>query len=227
MGEQCNKYVWEDIRVFSQSYSVDKVKTSCKSDIVNHVIFAFIVLTVVGGISAYLLKNSNVFIVFMILTVLHAIIWYLRYDSASETVITENFQQEDTDVPDGLFEEVIGEKVTYPNAKNPFMNVLVDEIKYNPTRPSAATVFDPSVSIQLEDFFKTQFINDPTDVFNKTQGQRQFYTMPSTTVPNDQGSYQDWLYKIPGKTCKEGGRESCAMQSGTAGAVIPWLTSNN
>jgi hypothetical protein len=53
MGEECNKYVWEDIRVFLQSYSVDKVKESCKSDIINHVIFAFIVLMLVGGISAY------------------------------------------------------------------------------------------------------------------------------------------------------------------------------
>jgi hypothetical protein len=226
MDRQCNKYVWEDIRVFSQSYSVDKVKTCCKSDIVNHVIFAFLVLTLVGGISAYLLQNVNVFIVFMILTVLHAIMWYLRYDSSSDTVITENFQQEEPGVPDGLFEDVIGEQVTYPNAKNPFMNVLVDEIKYNPTRPSAATVFDPSVSIQLEDFFKTQFINDPTDVFNKSQGQRQFYTMPSTTVPNDQESYQNWLYKIPGKTCKEGNRLACSSSTGSAGAVIPWLSDN-
>ena len=226
MDEQCNKYVWEDIRVFLQSYSVDKVKTCCKSDVINHVIFAFIVLTVVGGISAYLLENLNVFIVFMILSVLHAIIWYLRYEPKLEPVITENFQQEDDSFPDGLFEDVIGEKVTYPNAKNPFMNVLVDQIKYNPTRPSAATVFDPSVSIQLEDFFKTQFINDPTDVFNKTQGQRQFYTMPSTTVPNDQESYQNWLYKIPGKTCKEGNRLACSSSTGSSGGLIPWLSDN-
>ena len=226
MGEECNKYVWEDIRVFLQSYSVDKVKESCKSDIINHVIFAFIVLMLVGGISAYLLENKNVFIVFVILSIIHATIWYLRY----EPNIKENFQGEYKavveSIPDGTFEEVIGEKVTYPTAKNPFMNVLVDQIKYNPSRPSAATVFDPSVSVQLEDFFKTQFINDPTDVFNKSQGQRQFYTMPCTTVPNDQESYQNWLYKIPGKTCKEGNRLACSSSTGSAGGALPWLSEN-
>ena len=116
--------------------------------------------------------------------------------------------------------------VTRPTAANPFMNVLVNEIKYNPYRSKAASVFDPEVAVGLEDFFKTQFINDPTDVFGKSQSQRQFYTTPSTTVPNDQDSYQNWLYKIPGKTCKEGGREACSSQSGSAGGVIPWLTEN-
>ena len=142
----------------------------------------------------------------------------------------ENFQNSvvinnATEVPDGVLEEVIGSNVTYPSDKNPFMNVLVDEIKYNPKRAPAASVLDPSVVLQLDDFFKTQFLDDPTDVFGKTQSQRQFYTTPSTTVPNDQDSYQNWLYKIPGKTCKEGGREACL--GGTDGAVIPWLSSPN
>ena len=104
------------------------------------------------------------------------------------------------------------------------MNVLVDEIKYNPSRAPAVSVLDPSVSVNLEDFFKTQFVNDPTDVFGRSQSQRQFYTTPSTTVPNDQGSYQDWLYKIPGKTCKEGGREACL--SGSDGSPVTWLNQN-
>ena len=126
-------------------------------------------------------------------------------------------------LPDGILEEVIGSSVTYPSAKNPFMNVLVDEIKYNPTKAPAASVLDPSVNIQLDDFFHTQFVNDPTDVFNRSQSQRQFYTTPSTTVPNDQDSYQNWLYRIPGKTCKEG---NCLV-TGTEGAVIPFLNSPN
>jgi len=108
-----------------------------------------------------------------------------------------------------------------PTPRNPFMNVLVDELKYNPTRPAAASVLDPEVRVTLDEFFRTEFYSDPTDVFGKTQGQRQFITMPSTSIPNDVDSYQNWLYKIPGKTCKEGGREACLP--GTDGAAIPWL----
>lgn len=127
-------------------------------------------------------------------------------------------------IPDGIEEEVIGSKVTYPTEKNPFMNVLLDEIKYNPTRAPAASIQEPSINVTLDDFFRTQFVDDPTDVFGKTQSQRQFYTTPSTTVPNDQESYQNWLYKIPGKTCKEGGREACL--GGTDGGALPWLNQN-
>ena len=135
----------------------------------------------------------------------------------------EGFREREP-VPDGILAEVIGEKITYPTARNPFMNVLIDEIKYNPTRPHATSVTDPSVSVSLDQLFKTQFTNDPTDVFGKTQSQRQFYVTPSTTVPNDVDSYQNWLYRIPGKTCKEGGP---CMVSGTEGAAIPWLNSSS
>jgi hypothetical protein len=125
-----------------------------------------------------------------------------------------------------VLEEVVGEKVTPPTSKNPFMNVLIDQIKYNPTRAAALSVLDPQLSISLEQFFKTNFTSDPTDVFGRSQSQRQFYVTPSTTVPNDQESYQNWLYRIPGKTCKEGGREACSMSTGSAGGALPWLSEN-
>ena len=125
-----------------------------------------------------------------------------------------------------VLEEVVGEKFTAPTSKNPFMNVLIDQIKYNPTRAAALSVLDPQVSVTLEQFFKTNFTSDPTDVFGRTQSQRQFYVTPSTTVPNDQESYQNWLYRIPGKTCKEGGREACSMSTGSAGGALPWLSEN-
>jgi hypothetical protein len=115
--------------------------------------------------------------------------------------------------------------VTKPTAANPFMNVLLDEITYNPTRPSADFASDPNNQAVLDDFFRVQWTSDPTDVFGKTQGQRQFYTMPSTSIPNDQGSYQNWLYLIPGKTCKEGGRDAC--YPGTNGGLVPWLSQPN
>jgi len=116
-----------------------------------------------------------------------------------------------------------GNSVTLPSPRNPFMNVLVDEIKYNPTRPEAASMETPVVKATLDEFFKVNWYSDPTDVFGKKQGQRQFITMPSTTIPSDRKSFQDWLYKIPGKTCKEGGREACV--GGTEGSAIPWLNS--
>ena len=175
------------------------------------------------------MEIQGVFIFLFIGLLLYGI--YYTYEDQLPLAAKESFQNSVVinnarTVPDGVLEEVIGSNVTYPSDKNPFMNVLVDEIKYNPKRAPAASIMDPSVVVQLDDFFKTQFVDDPTDVFGKTQSQRQFYTTPSTTVPNDQESYQNWLYKIPGLTCKEGGRISCSSSSGSAGAVVPWLTEN-
>jgi hypothetical protein len=122
--------------------------------------------------------------------------------------------------------DVIGSRPreTKPTARNPFMNVLLDEIKYNPKRAEAGDVTDPLVKTQLDDFFRVQWNSDPTDVFGRSQSQRQFYTMPSTSIPNDQESFQNWLYKIPGKTCKEGGREACVTYNNSP-LVSNWVGS--
>jgi hypothetical protein len=110
---------------------------------------------------------------------------------------------------------------TDPAPANPFMNVLIPEIKYDPERPEAASVDDPTVKQQLDDMFRTNFFNDPTDVFGKSQDQRQFITMPSTSIPNDRESFMKWCYNITPQNCKSGGREGCLP--GTDGGPITSL----
>lgn len=124
---------------------------------------------------------------------------------------------------------------TLPGVRNPFANVTLDELPDGHTTPNLAPFHKGSrkaapdiTSVQrkvdLDAFFRVNWYNDPTDVFGKTQSQRIFISAPSTTIPNDQGSYQDWLYKIPGKTCKEGNPAAC--YGGTEGAMIPWLNND-
>jgi hypothetical protein len=105
---------------------------------------------------------------------------------------------------------------------NPFNNVLISELKYSPGRSAAPDITTMESKLVLDDMFRVQWYSDPTDVFGKSQSQREFITQPSTTIPNDQKSYRDWLYKIPGKTCKEGNAEAC--YSGTSGGLVPWLS---
>jgi hypothetical protein len=129
---------------------------------------------------------------------------------------------------------------TDPAKRNPFNNIMMDEYpnsreitgspyysnkeagkKLIPDRPAASDITNPVKKVELDEFFRVQWFSDPTDVFGKSQSQRMFITQPVTTIPNDQDSYQNWLYKIPGKTCKEGNPANC--YGGTDGSPMPWL----
>jgi hypothetical protein len=126
-------------------------------------------------------------------------------------------------VTDRVTEDVIGVRDrTYPTDANPFMNVLVNEVLDNPGRPAAATVDTNAMARQLSDQFQTRMYGDPTDVYQHTQDQRVWSTGPITSIPNDQGAFANWLYRVPGRTCKEGNNAACF--SGTEGGVVTWLS---
>ena len=225
----CDPYVWENIKVLLVTgLTVKKHKEGkCASEYVNNIVLVFIYAFAIGTVASLIIKNSLTMTVILGIAFLYSIpsVWeLLQMKSASEGFADANPIAVNETNPAGIY-DVIGSgggaNATLPSARNPFMNVLIDEIKYNPTRPMAASIMDPSIKVTLDDFFRTEFTADPTDVFGRSQSQRQFISMPSTTIPNDQGSYQDWLYKIPGKTCKEGGREACLP--GTDGGAITWL----
>jgi hypothetical protein len=125
-------------------------------------------------------------------------------------------------VSDRVTEDVIGSSDrTYPTDANPFMNILVNEVLDTPTRGAAATVDTGAMARTMSDEFQTRLYGDPTDVYQHTQDQRVWATGPITSIPNDQGSFANWLYRVPGRTCKEGNNAACA--SGTEGGVVTWL----
>tara|TARA_B100000575_G_scaffold154027_1_gene122857 strand:+ start:25167 stop:25862 length:696 start_codon:yes stop_codon:yes gene_type:complete len=89
--------------------------------------------------------------------------------------------------------------------KNPFMNPLPFD---NRNRKPACDVLKERNQRDIEHQFDKDLIKDGSDIFNRNNGQRQFYTMPSTTYPNNQLSFMNWLYKTP-PTCKEGNGAQC------------------
>jgi hypothetical protein len=111
---------------------------------------------------------------------------------------------------------------THPTAANPFMNLLVNEVLDDPKKAPAQTVDTNAMARQLSDEFQTRMYGDPTDVYQHTQDQRVWAVQPITSIPNDQGSFANWLYRVPGRTCKEGNNAACF--SGTEGGVVTWLS---
>lgn len=119
--------------------------------------------------------------------------------------------------------DVIGQTDrTMPTGPNPFMNLLLNEIKANPPKPPAARIDTPEMARKMSDEFQTRVYGDSGDVFQHNQNQRIWVSMPSTSIPNDRESFQNWLYRVPGRTCKEGNSEAC--RTGTENGNIPWLS---
>lgn len=229
----CDPYFYEDPSGFLKnawwkSVQCAQKRSPCASELVNQIVFSYIFILIAGSLCAVFLDYwlaipiSLMFGSFYLIPAFRALQIATQFGNPALSKI-ENFTGS---VPVGVQDKAPDSPspFTYPTAKNPFMNVLIDEIKYNPTRPAAAPINDPQVEGSLDDVFRVQFTSDPTDVFGKTQSQREFVAMPYTTVPNDQGSFADWLYKIPGKTCKEGGRSACLP--GTDGSPVTWLNAD-
>lgn len=101
---------------------------------------------------------------------------------------------------------------TKPTDDNPFMNVTMKDYMNIVDgkivdRPPACNVSDNAVKKDMDTAFEKNLYRDVDDVFGKFNSQRQFYTVPSTTIPNDRESFQKWLYSSP-QTCKEN-QDSC------------------
>jgi len=219
----CDPYVWEDPRYIFRTTWFDGLgrRSTCASELINKIIFVY----VIGACLGFLVSTTTTFYTAPILSViLSSIILIPTFMNLREV---HSFRNEFAESTEGFSEDwtntnQVGVKpADLPSAENPFQNVMVDDIKYAPTRQAAPDITNIDKKIELDEYFRVQWYSDPTDVFGKSQSQRQFVTQPSTTVPNDQGSYQDWLYKIPGKTCKEGNQDAC--YGGTNGGSIPWL----
>ena len=98
-----------------------------------------------------------------------------------------------------VFDSETNQTCTRPTEENPFMNVLVSDLIDNPTRPAACDIEDRTVKNKINEYFYKDLYTDIDDVFNRNASDRQFYTMPVTTIPNDSAAFAKWLYGNTGK----------------------------
>ena len=88
-----------------------------------------------------------------------------------------------------------------PTKNNPFMNynIITDERD----RGGATNSYNnEKIQEDIEENFNHDLFRDVGDLYGKSNSQRQFYTMPATTMPNDQTSFAKWCFNT-GPTCKE------------------------
>jgi len=113
-------------------------------------------------------------------------------------------------------------ELTKPTKDNPMMNIRVNDILDNPTRAPALPSFDPKVEKEIndktKDFVTEQFNSDPkirellfsdlVETIKFDDSMRNFHSMPSTSLPNDQGAFAQFCYGDQ-PSCKEGDGLAC------------------
>ena len=115
---------------------------------------------------------------------------------------------------------MVRESEVKPTVDNPFMNI--DLIADDKTKEAAPPSWnDEDLKEKIEDKYNYDLYRDVGDLYGKSNSQRQFYTMPSTTIPNNQTSFAKWCYSS-GPTCKETSIY-CAPQMN----AVPYLDNTN
>jgi hypothetical protein len=119
------------------------------------------------------------------------------------------------------FKENINEEInkvfTSPSDNNPLMNVNLDEYKLNPERKMAEPSFDEKVEEKINDSalnfidnnINNTLIKDLGDANNFENSMRNYYTMPSTTIPNNQKAFSEFCYGSM-KSCRDGEVDQCS-----------------
>jgi hypothetical protein len=106
-------------------------------------------------------------------------------------------------IGDARLSSVFRSNVTLPSVENSMGNVLLTDYVDNPDRPAAA--WYPSVRTQVQ-----QAWSQIHPFERQRDAERNFYTMPASTIPNDQTGFAQAAYGKPfAPKCHDQGGAAC------------------
>ena len=155
-------------------------------------------LSIYLSVLLYLVTNNYLyFYIMIIIGVFTTFIYYNQKDNielyfnsinnSDDNVIVERELENKTDIE--------------PTTENPFMNInLITDNKEKSSAPKSWNNIE--LQKDINDKFNYNLYRDVGDLYGKSNSQREFYTMPSTTIPNEQTAFAKWCYST-GPTCKE------------------------
>lgn len=83
---------------------------------------------------------------------------------------------------------------TKPTENNPFMNVNMNDYTKFPNRPKACIISD--VQDDVDKYFDKNLPRNQGDIYHKNASDRQYYSMPSTSIPNNLDDFKSFVYNI-------------------------------
>jgi len=192
--------------------------TMCFEQKLNAISRLIIYITFIG----YFFTFSLRILIIGLITLFIIFIYYkLRKQKITKEILEEGFTVEGDKVYDlyenkktntivnpVTLEEVVRTEFKEGNKKNPFSNVLINQISEDPHRKSAPPAFNPDIENEITNNTKktVQYLNpgikntnkqlfgDLYSRFELDNSNRVFYSTPNTRIPNDQGAFGEFLY---------------------------------
>lgn len=179
-----------------------------KNEKINAISRLVILLTILG----FLVTQNYNFLLTGIITLGVIVILYYAKEYKNE-IDGNNTDSEKKKMMEGFTNPQVYKSLknnfTNPTNKNPFMNVLLPEIKDDPKRKMAAPAYNRAVEKEInedtQNMVVSNFDNDPEikkklfsslgDSFEfEDFGQYNFYATANTRIPNDQKGFADFCY---------------------------------
>lgn len=191
-------------------------------------------LIVILVLLGYLITNNWKIILLGVIALAIFVFLYNTRNNKKQKTISEKFglKGKEAFTNPETYKKYKGE-FTNPTEKNPVMNVLLPEIKYDPKRKPAAPAYNPVVEEKINNSTK-KFVDESLggndvekklfaslgDSFDFEVGaMNRFYANPSTTIPNDQEGFAEFCYGNM-ISCKDGNDLACARNAPRLGSTI-------
>jgi len=147
-------------------------------------------------ILALILRDARILLLMIILVLLIVVLYTYQ---TTFSIQTDNFlNKNDLDIVDNVI-------CTKPTKNNPYMNPNLLHI--NDDIP-ACPLSNQAVDERADELFDSGMYRNVDDIYDRTTSKRQFYTVPASTIPNDQTTFANWLYNR-GPSCKENNGDRC------------------
>lgn len=148
-------------------------------------------------ILAIVLQESKIILLMIILVIIIIIVYQFQKRTQDNL---------DTFLDDNNIKVVENSVCTKPTKNNPFMNPSF--VNMNNADDEACPINDKNIARSIDDIFNSTIFRDSDDIYDRNTSKRQFYTVPASSIPNDQTKFANWLYNR-GKSCKENNGQQC------------------
>ena len=181
-----NKFWYEDISVF---FDVNKLLKFFPTPDMNlaEKLNSICRLAIYIGLALFLFNEKSVYLLLIILVLVAT--YYIYYNKLN------------------IIEKLSNDNIFRKSTKNnPMMNynIITGKDKNKKAMPVTNLEVKKEIrnNLRKNDVIDDKLYRSTFDLFDKNNSQRQFYTMPSTSMPNDQTAFAKWCYST-GPTCKE------------------------